>query len=264
MLRTSTSGKVLLPDRLPPKINLPTADIADDNSYVIITLTEGVYGDISSADTSVADTSVDENDFSVEFITTSIHCDSARVSEIYNSLQNPLVGGEDTLYCYLDFAGTPAGGETFYIKAADANSVFDSSGNALEFSPNSWEVDQNTDTLRLNDILVPTVDDTLSTTSDSTISSSIGLPIKLVFSEPVQSFSYSVSASHYNYLTYSDTTTANTFKLNLHPPLASLDTITLTISNLTDSVGNTAVNLGQKYYTPALGCLLYTSPSPRD
>ena len=254
MLRTSTSGKVLLPDRLPPKINLPTADIADDNSYVIITLTEGVYGDISSADTSVADTSVEPTDFSVEFITTSIHCDSARVSEIYNSLQNPLVGGEDTLYCYLDFfGGTPSGIETFYIKAADANSVFDSSGNALEFSPNSWEVDQNTDTLRLNDQVVPEVRPELSTPNHTIISSSIGLPIKLVFNEPVISFSYSVSASHYNYLTYSDTTTATTFKLNLHPPLASLDTITLTIYNLTDSVGNTAVNIGQKYYTPALG-----------
>ena len=247
MLRTSTSGKVLLPDRLPPKINLPTADIPDDNSYVIITLTEGVYGD------SIATTPVEPTDFFVEFMTDSIYATGAEVSGILNSLQNPLVGGEDTLYCYLDFVGTPSGIETFYIKAADANSVFDSSGNALEFSPNSWEVDQNTDTLRLNDQLVPTVVDSLSTANDTTISSSIGLPIKLVFNEPVQSFSYSVSARHYNYLTYSDTTTATSFKLSLDPPLASLDTITLSISNLTDSAGLEAVNFSYEFYTPPLG-----------
>jgi len=168
-----------------------------------------------------------------------------------NSLQLPVVGGEDTLYCYMEFQGTPSGHESFYIRT-DTNSVFDANGNALEFSRNSWEVDRNTDTLRLNDQLVPTVD-SVSIAHGSPIISSIGSPINITFSEPIKSFSYSVSARHYNYITYSDTITATGFKLSLDPPLASLDTITLSISNLTDSAGLEAVNFSYEFYTPPLG-----------
>jgi hypothetical protein len=175
----------------------------------------------------------------------------AEVDYIMNSLQLPVVGGEDTLHCYLEFQGTPSGHESFYIRT-DTNSVFDANGNALEFSRNSWEVDLNTDTLRLNDQLVPTVD-SVSIAHGSPIISSIGSPINITFSEPIQSFSYSISARHYNYLTYSDTTTATSFKLSLDPPLASLDTITLSISNLTDSAGLEAVNFSYEFYTPPLG-----------
>jgi len=63
-----------------------------------------------------------------------------------------------------------------------------------------------------------------------------------------------LSARHYNYLSYIvDTTTATGFKLTLQPPLASLDTITLSIFNLTDSVGLTAVPRSFNFYTPPLG-----------
>jgi len=245
MLRTSTSGKVLLPDRLPPKINLPTANIPDDNSYVIITLTEGVYGN------SIATIPVESSDFIVKFMSNGGNAIDAEVDYITNSLQLPVIGGEDTLHCYLEFQGTPSGHESFFIRA-DTNSVFDAFGNALEFSRNSWEVDLNTDTLRLNDQLVPTVD-SVSIAHGSPIISSIGSPINITFSEPIQSFSYSISARHYNYITYSDTTTATGFKLILDPPLASLDTITLSISNLTDSSGLEAVNFSYEFYTPPLG-----------
>jgi len=245
MLRTSTSGKVLLPDRLPPKINLPTANIPDDNSYVIITLTEGVYGN------SIATIPVEPSDFIVEFMSNGGNAIDAEVDYITNSLQLPVIGGEDTLHCYLEFQGTPSGHESFFIRA-DTNSVFDAFGNALEFSRNSWEVDLNTDTLQLNDQLVPTVD-SVSIAHGSPIISSIGSPINITFSEPIQSFSYSISARHYNNITYSDTTTATGFKLSLNPPLASLDTITLSISNLTDSAGLEAVNFSYEFYTPPLG-----------
>ena len=63
-----------------------------------------------------------------------------------------------------------------------------------------------------------------------------------------------MSARHYNYLSYIvDTTTATGFKLTLQPPLASLDTITLSIFNLTDNAGLTEVTRYFDFYTPPLG-----------
>jgi len=100
--------------------------------------------------------------------------------------------------------------------------------------------------------LVPGVA-TISIENASTISSSIESPIALIFSEPIQSFEYTISARHYNYISYIAETTATSFKITLQPPMASLDTNTLSIFNLTDSVGLTEVPRSWEFYTPPLG-----------
>ena len=211
-----------------------------NNAYVIFTLTEGIYG------VSEITAPVEPDDFTVEFIQNGGNADTATVDYITNSMQLPLVGGEETLRCYLAIQGTPSGHEKLYIRAANDNSVFDIAGNGLQIS-------YPTDTLQLFDQLVPRVD-SISIVHDSTISSSIASPINITFSEPVQSFGYSLSARHYNYLSYIvDTTTATGFKLTLQPPLASLDTITLSIFNLTDIAGLEAVDFSYEFYTPPLG-----------
>jgi hypothetical protein len=106
--------------------------------------------------------------------------------------------------------------------------------------------------LQLFDQLVPTVD-SVSIAHGSPISSSIASPINITFSEPIQSFGYSVSARHYNYLSYITDTTATGFKITLLPPMASLDTITLSIFDLMDSAGLEAVDFSYEFYTPPLG-----------
>ena len=240
MPQTMISARLTLPDRLPPEIIAASASLSNDNAYVIFTLTEGIYG------VSEITAPVEPDDFTVEFIQNGGNADTATVDYITNSMQLPLVGGEETLRCYLAIQGTPSGHEKLYIRAANDNSVFDIAGNGLQIS-------YPTDTLQLFDQLVPRVD-SISIVHDSTISSSIASPINITFSEPVQSFGYSLSARHYNYLSYIvDTTTATGFKLTLQPPLASLDTITLSIFNLTDSVGLTAVPRSFNFYTPPLG-----------
>ena len=239
MLQTTISERVTLPDRLPPKIIASSANISNDNSYVIFTLTEGVYG--------VSETTapVEPDDFTVGLIQNGGNATYAEVNYITNSEQFPPIGGENILRCYITIQGTPSGHERLYLRAANDSSVFDLAGNGMPIS-------QVTDTLQLFDQLVPTVD-SVSIPHGSPIGSSVEAPIDITFSEPIQSFGYSVIARHYNYLTYSVSTTATGFKVTLQPPMASLDTITITIDDLTDSSGLEAVDFSYEYYTPPLG-----------
>ena len=235
------SARVSLPDRLPPTIVSESAVIAIDNSYVEFSLTEGVYG------TYEVTNPVDPNDFEIVFIQNNGNASSASVDFITNEDQFPVVGGEKILRCYLSFNAAPSGHEQLYIRAINGNSVFDLAGNSLR-------AEQVTDTLQLSDQLVPTVS-SISIPHGSSISSSTDQPINITFSEPIQSFNYSISARHYNSLSWDTTESlnANQFQLTLNKPMASLDTITITISSLTDSAGLEAVDFSYEFYTPALG-----------
>ncbi len=235
------SARVSLPDRLPPTIVSESAEIAVDNSYVEFSITEGVYG------TYEVTNPVDPNDFEIVFIQNEGNASSASVDFITNENQFPVVGGEKILRCYLSFDAAPSGHEQLYIRAANGYSVFDLAGNSIG-------VEQVTDTLQLSDQLVPTVS-SISIPHGSSISSSTDQPINITFSEPIQSFNYSISARHYNSLSWDTTESsdANQFQLTLNKPMASLDTITITISSLTDSAGLEAVDFSYEFYTPALG-----------
>jgi len=235
------SARVSLPDRLPPTIVSESAEIAVDNSYVEFSITEGVYG------TYEVTNPVDPNDFEIVFIQNEGNASSASVDFITNENQFPVVGGEKILRCYLSFDAAPSGHEQLYIRAANGYSVFDLAGNSIG-------AEQVTDTLQLSDQLVPTVS-SISIPHGSSISSSTDQPINITFSEPIQSFNYSISARHYNSLSWDTTESsdANQFQLTLNKPMASLDTITITISSLTDSAGLEAVDFSYEFYTPALG-----------
>ena len=236
------SARVSLPDRLPPTIVSESAVIAIDNSYVEFSATEGVYGSYE-----ITNSPVEPNDFVIVFIQNNGNASSASVDFITNENQFPVVGGEKILRCYLSFDASPSGHEQLYVRAANGNSVFDLAGNSIG-------AEQVTDTLQLSDQLVPTVS-SISIPHGSSISSSTDQPINITFSEPIQSFNYSISARHYNSLSWDTTESsdANQFQLTLNKPMASLDTITITISSLTDSAGLEAVDFSYEFYTPALG-----------
>ncbi|MEC8838549.1 MAG: T9SS type A sorting domain-containing protein, partial [Candidatus Neomarinimicrobiota bacterium] len=241
MSQNTISERVLLPDRLPPTIISQSAVIAIDNSYVEFSVTEGVYGAYEITDP------VAPNDFEIVFIQNNGNASSAIVDFITNENQFPVVGGEKILRCYLSYDATPSGHEQLYIRATNGSSVFDIAGNSLR-------LDQVTDTLQLSDQLVPTVS-SISIAHGSSISSSTDQPINITFSEPIQSFNYSISARHYNSLSWDTTESsdARQFQLTLNKPMASLDTITITIKGLTDSAGLEAVDFSYEFYTPALG-----------
>ena len=241
MPQNTISARVFLPDRLPPKIISETALIAIDNSYVEFTVTEGVYGDYEVTNP------VEPTDFEIIFIQNSGNASSATVDFITDENQFPVIGGERILRCYLSFDTTPSGHEQLYIRAINGNSVFDIAGNSLR-------ADQVTDTLWLSDQLVPTVS-SISIPHGSSISSSTDQPINITFSEPIKSFDYSISAKNYNSLSWDTTESsdARQFQLTLKKPMASLDTITITIKGLTDSSDLEAVDFSYEFYTPALG-----------
>ena len=99
MAQTMLSERLSLPDRLPPQIVEESAEVSSDNSYVIFTLIEGVFG------SSEIRTPVEPNDFTVEFFQNGGNATDAVVDYITNSRQFPVIGGEDTLRCYLEIQG---------------------------------------------------------------------------------------------------------------------------------------------------------------
>ena len=151
---TTVSERIYLPDMFPPKFVPGSASIASDNSYVIFTLTEGVYSHWDSGSWEPL-TPVQPSDFVVVLIpdendTRNEKVDHIIVDYITNSRTFPLIGGEDTLRCYLkildsaDSATTPTGHERLFIKAGDST-VSDVSRHYL---PNDsiWSRDKATDT----------------------------------------------------------------------------------------------------------------------
>ncbi|MCS5551420.1 MAG: hypothetical protein NZ811_07875, partial [Gammaproteobacteria bacterium] len=191
MTQTTISERLTLPDKLPPQFVPGSASISSDNSYVIFTLTEGVYGNWETT------TPAEPNDFFVEFIPNGGSATGANVAYITNSRQFPLVGGEDTLRCYLDIQGTPSGHERLYIRRDINSTVFDGSGNPLPVNASIWFPDKATDTLQLFDQYHPRASvDTTFIRNRSHISSSIESPINILFNEPIQSFEYTISARH--------------------------------------------------------------------
>jgi hypothetical protein len=112
---------------------------------------------------------------------------------------------------------------------------------------------ETTPTFVLNDKLPPTITG-VSLSDQDTIPLIIAQEIEFSISEPLQSFDLSVTAKYTDSLKYTLDTSTTSLKLTLIPPLASLDTITVTWDNLKDSAN--VVHDPQvmyTYYTPALG-----------
>ncbi|MBT3479448.1 MAG: T9SS type A sorting domain-containing protein [Candidatus Marinimicrobia bacterium] len=77
--------------------------------------------------------------------------------------------------------------------------------------------------------------------------------IKFEFSEPVKSYSVDSKSFHTTGFNYALDSMATELTITIDPPLVSLDTIEITITNMVDSAGRAADDYIINYYTPPLG-----------
>ncbi len=127
------------------------SDIAADNTYIDIQLSEGIYGADDGASPAAAE------DFNLIFDQKTGTATGAAISSIKKTddategLAGALTGGEETIRIFLDITGTPSGEETIEIKPQDGASLYDKAGNAMADSQSSGEKN-------LHDMTMPPVD----------------------------------------------------------------------------------------------------------
>jgi hypothetical protein len=213
--------------------------LAVNNDYVDLSFSELVYGNndgsgiVSTTDFALT---LNQNDGNVSTVT---------ISSLTDTSGNQLSGGDDLIRLHLSMNGSASGVEIIEINPADANSVFDLAGNALQLQATPI-------TITLNDALIPTVD-TLSIANSTTINLNAENSIGFTFSEPLSFIEYSVKARQYSNMTFTADTTNTVLTIHLTPPLKALDTIDIDLLEIIDNAGHSTVNLYYEYYTPALG-----------
>ncbi len=233
-----TTGGMLLNDRLPPRIQ-STSNLTWDNKIEIL-LTEGSY--TASSGTG----GIEDLDFYIELHTNGGNTNAASIGSITSEVNTALTGGEITIHLHLDFDFPPSGVETIRGYPSTDSSIFDASGNAM-FNT------ETTPVFILNDELPPSITN-VSLEDQDTLPLIVSNEIEYTISEPLKSFELMVTAKYNDSLRYTLDTSVTTLTLTLIPPLASLDTITITWDNLIDSanvVHDPPVIF--TYYTPALG-----------
>ena len=79
------------------------------------------------------------------------------------------------------------------------------------------------------------------------------IAITVDFSESISDYELSMSSKLNNLVNNSHSKDVNQINLNIIAPLTSLDTLSLTISNVTDLVGNVSDNIEYQFPTSLIG-----------
>ncbi len=141
-LNSVGSTTAVLVDGIAPTIG--TVTLADDNSYIDLTFSEGVYG-AGDGTTALA-----VSDLEPVFTRNGGDATGVNISSVKKTDDTALAGGETTIRVFINITGTPSGVETVAIKPADGASIYDAAGNAMAAGQASAEV-------LLGDRILPTV-----------------------------------------------------------------------------------------------------------
>ena len=221
------------------KPEFDTLILAGDNSYIDIYFSDQIF----SSDSSYGAPSLD--DFTFEFFQNGGNAKELVLAGIQTFQGTNVTGGENKLRVITEFDNKASGREFLFIKPATSFSLFDESGNPMASNSQS-------DTLNLNDVLVPTVD-TVNIWQGGYVGINEYTNIGLVFSEPIDSIDFEISSRRDSSFSYETEFTSDSLRIILSPPLLSLDTIDLIITSMVDTVGLSTVELSYRFLTPALG-----------
>ena len=98
-------------DVSPPIINNQLSSISTSNVYVILSFSENIYTNSNGTG------AVEASDFTLQFEQNEGTASAVEISNLQlPGPSGPLIGGEDSIWVYLNITGTPSGVETFTIR----------------------------------------------------------------------------------------------------------------------------------------------------
>ena len=213
--------------------------LAPDNSYIDIEFNDQVFG--NNDETGL----IEVNDIIATIISNGSEVDNCNITSLTLTDSNFLIGGETSIRVNLEYNSTPDGNEYIILEPTEGVTLFDESGN--QFSETSY-----TDTLRLNDLLPPSVD-TISVPIDSFIVLMQNTPLTFNFNEQIDSLQFTVISGAIDSVSFDSTRFDSSIQIILKPPFASYDSITVNFSYLEDQAGLSTVDIAYTYITPILG-----------
>jgi len=216
--------------------------LSDDNSTISIYFNDQMFS-------SVGETGAPEiDDFSFEFFPNEGNATSSEIALIQTLNGTSLIGGEEAIKLTMEYDATAGGQEYILIGPSSGSSLFDESGNAMQATSIS-------DTIYLNDQLIPTID-TIDVWQGDYLAITEQNDIKIQFSEPLKEFDAVLTSrkdpSGFSY-TVDYTFFPDSLTYIVNAPMMSLDTIDLIINRIEDYSGLSTVEISYRFLTPAMG-----------
>ena len=136
------SGNALTPDDIQFRTvdqtspTIASSTIATSNAFAELNFNEPIYGNSNGTGP------ITLNDLDTLWNPTA-QCSSLTLTDITDSNNDDLIGGETTVRVSFNVGGTPTGNEEIIFKPTNGSSIYDEAGNAMS-------ADETTDTLELN------------------------------------------------------------------------------------------------------------------
>ena len=134
-------------DESPPLIL--SSNIESTNEKILLTFNEGIF----SSDNGTGGVSLE--DFNYTFDSNAGNCTSISILSLNSLSGATLIGGETSIYIFLQLEGSPSGVETIILSPVNGSSIYDETGNAMFPSSTTDTLILNSSAIIINQVLSP-------------------------------------------------------------------------------------------------------------